>query len=143
VGASTRVGWRSSPSRRSRSRGSPFGVSTGATCPSERRGGGVQRHHGGKARREPAILVEGILQAMVGASVYGQGFTELCPLPRQRCALGRLALHARLTRAAAKGPGTMNFARVLMILGKDLRLGPRSPIILWALVLPAVMTLLV
>jgi hypothetical protein len=37
----------------------------------------------------------------------------------------------------------MNFARVLMILGKDLRLGPRSPIILWALVLPAVMTLLV
>jgi ABC-2 type transport system permease protein len=37
----------------------------------------------------------------------------------------------------------MSFARTLTILLKDLRLGPRSPIFLWALIYPAVITLVV
>jgi ABC-2 type transport system permease protein len=37
----------------------------------------------------------------------------------------------------------MKLSRVLMLLRKDLRLGPRSPVFLWALVMPLVMTLLV
>jgi ABC-2 type transport system permease protein len=36
----------------------------------------------------------------------------------------------------------VNAARVRHLLGKDLHLGPRSPLVLWALVLPVAMTLL-
>ena len=35
----------------------------------------------------------------------------------------------------------MSLARVLTVLAKDLRLGPRSPIFLWVLVLPLLVTL--
>ena len=37
----------------------------------------------------------------------------------------------------------MRLARVRQILAKDLRVGPRSPLLLWALVLPVLLTLLV
>ncbi len=37
----------------------------------------------------------------------------------------------------------MNARRVGHVLGKDLRLGPRSPIFLWALALPVVFTFLI
>ena len=37
----------------------------------------------------------------------------------------------------------MNLARSWQVLRKDLRLGPRSPIVLWALVIPVLITLLV
>jgi ABC-2 type transport system permease protein len=37
----------------------------------------------------------------------------------------------------------MSATAIRLILGKDLRLGPRSPIVLWALVVPFVLTLLV
>ena len=36
----------------------------------------------------------------------------------------------------------MNLRRVGRLLAKDLRLGPRSPLVLWALVLPVALTLL-
>jgi hypothetical protein len=36
----------------------------------------------------------------------------------------------------------VSWSRIRHILGKDLHLGPRSPLVLWALVLPVAMTLL-
>jgi hypothetical protein len=89
-----------------------------------------------------ALPSYGVLQALWARRRTAAASVDLAPRTWRRRRHGRRRVRARLVGARPEGGARMNLRATLAILRKDLALGPRSPIVAWAVVMPVVMTLL-